>query len=525
MMSQNADSLIGKKLGSCTLQQLIGRGGMGDVYLAQQARPERQVAIKILQPMARDAETYRQFLVRFQREANLIARLDHVNIMPIYEYGEQDGLTYLVMPYLTGGSLRDLLKQRGSLSLPETLQYIQQAADALDYAHARGVIHRDLKPANFLFHADGRLILADFGIARILENTPQPGAESTLTGTGMLVGTPEYMAPEMARGDPIDQRADVYELGIVLYQMLSGSVPFKGGTPLVIAAMHLQQTLPLLHTSMPSIRPDVDRVIQTATAKLPAERYPSAGAVAQQLRQVVTGVNPTSSPLSPMPAGPDVSTVSLTSATTAFSPTLATTPAPETFISPRPASYPAYLQTPMQTPPPFQQPEKPSRLPWLIPLTILLTALVVIGSIFVGLQLMRNNASSNVATPQTVLLTPTSPAVSSATPTPTQAQPTPTPSPASIAYPSQPDAEQEISTYYTTKSDFRGKNVIQHFDSLSYGPFIGPADQPQFIACAQYEFALVTSPNVTQDTARHTFTFQYSSNAWSVIDMGNWASC
>ncbi len=146
-MMRNND-LIGRVLGTCTLLQLIGQGGMGAVYLAQQSRPIRRVAVKVLLPhVAVGSTEYREFRARFQREANLVAQLEHVNIVPIYEYGEQDGMAFLVMPLLTGGSLRDMLAKRGALSLSETLLYIEQAAAALDYAHAHGVIHRDLKPA------------------------------------------------------------------------------------------------------------------------------------------------------------------------------------------------------------------------------------------------------------------------------------------------------------------------------------------------------------------------------------------
>src|SRR6266436_8012843 len=189
---RDSHDLVGKVLGTCTLEQLIGRGGMGAVYLAQQARPMRHVAVKVLLSNAMmNSELYQAFLARFQREANLIAQLEHINIMPIYEYGEQDGIAYLVMPYLTGGSLRDILARHGALSLRGTMTYLDQAASALDYAHAHGIINRDLKPANFLLHADGRLVLADFGIARIMEKS-SPGA--TLTSPGSMLGTPEYMA-------------------------------------------------------------------------------------------------------------------------------------------------------------------------------------------------------------------------------------------------------------------------------------------------------------------------------------------
>ena len=243
-MVSNYDNMTGRTLGNCILERMVGQGGMGSVYLAQQTRPSRRVAVKVLQPnLSINSAVYQEFITRFRREADVIARLEHVNIMPIYEYGEQDNLAYLVMPYLGGGSLRDVLNKRGALSLEEATTYIEQAAAALDYAHTQGVIHRDLKPANFLLASDGRLVLADFGIARIMEES---ASSSDLTGTGTVLGTPEYMAPEMARGEPIDYRVDIYELGIVLFQMLSGHVPFTGNTPISVAAKHIQEPMPLL---------------------------------------------------------------------------------------------------------------------------------------------------------------------------------------------------------------------------------------------------------------------------------------
>jgi serine/threonine protein kinase len=283
-MGGNIADLTGQTFGTCTLVKLLGQGGMGAVYLAKQTRPSRNVAVKILNPNhAVDDQLYHEFLARFEREADVIARLEHVNIMPIYEYGEQNHIPYLVMPYLKGGSLRELLAKNGTLPLTDATTYIEQAAAALDYAHARGVIHRDLKPANFLLHADGRLVLADFGIARIIDNSDS--AVIALTHTGTIVGTPDYMAPEMAQGDTIDYHADIYELGIVLYQMLTGRVPFTGGSPYAIAIQHIQKTLPLVHPSHPHIPPEVDEVLQKATAKRPTDRFATASAMALALRK------------------------------------------------------------------------------------------------------------------------------------------------------------------------------------------------------------------------------------------------
>ncbi len=311
-MADSTKDMVGQTLGNCTLTKLLGQGGMGAVYLARQARPARNVAVKVLQPnLVPGNALYPEFLARFQREADVIARLEHVNIMPIYEYGEQDGMAYLVMPYLTGGSLRDVLAARGALSLTETMTYIDQAASALDYAHAHGVIHRDLKPANFLLHADGRLVLADFGIARIIEESTTTA--TTLTRTGAIVGTPDYMAPEMARGETIDYRVDIYELGIVLFQMLSGHVPFSGSTPYAVAIKHIQDPLPSLQRGNPAIPVMVDTVIQRATAKVPEDRYQSAKEMAQALRAASTMGNGVPAQaqvlIPPPPPPPDRSTV------------------------------------------------------------------------------------------------------------------------------------------------------------------------------------------------------------------------
>ena len=287
-MTTSSDNLTGKILGTCKLERLIGQGGMSVVYLAHQTRPSRYVAVKILLPNAPvGSNLHNEFIARFQYEADIIAKLDHIHIIPIFECYEQEGLAYLVMPYLTGGSLRDLLARRGSLSLQETMTYIEQAAQALDYAHAHGVIHRDLKPGNFLLHADGRLVLADFGIARIVQGNTN-SAYSTLTNTGILLGTPDYMAPEMVLGGQIDARTDIYELGIVLFQMLTGEVPFKGRTVIDVIEKHLEQLPPLLHQLNPQIPSAVDTVLRKATAKKSGDRYESAGAMANALHSAIT---------------------------------------------------------------------------------------------------------------------------------------------------------------------------------------------------------------------------------------------
>ena len=454
-MANDKNDLVGQTLGTCTLQRLLGQGGMGAVYLARQARPARNVAVKVLLPnLALQSQDYQEFLARFRREADVIARLEHVNIMPIYEYGEQDGLAYLVMPYLAGGSLRDLLARQGALPPRATTAYIEQAASALDYAHMQGVIHRDLKPANFLLHADGRLVLADFGIARMIEAST-PGA--TLTQTGVLLGTPEYMAPEMAQGEAIDYRVDIYELGIVLFQMLSGHVPFSGSTPYAVAVRHIQEPLPLLHQEKHEILAGVDTVIQRATAKRREDRYQTAQAMAQALREAITP--PGSHASLPADYQEHVPTI-ISSAT----PPVMTSPSapqydtpspqqkyldealrpqyePQTNPPPRQIDYAPANIAAYQTPPAYHPQTIRKRRPgWLLPLILLVVALVI-GGIFAGTQIGRTGLTSHLSptattesTPQTAATTtqavytatPASVATNAppATPIPTSALPT-----------------------------------------------------------------------------------------------------
>ncbi len=436
----NRDNLAGKTLGTCVLERLIGQGGMGAVYLAQQTRPARNVAVKVLLPDAsQNSTTYQEFLERFRREANLVARLEQVNIVPIYEYGEQDGLAYLVMPYLTGGSLRDVLRQRGVLSLQEAANYIDQAASALDYAHSQGVVHRDLKPANFLLAADGRLVLADFGIARMMEYST---SGKTLTNTGMIIGTPEYMAPEMASGERIDYRADIYELGIILFQMLSGQVPFTGTSPLSVLMKHIQEPLPLLHASNSAIPNAIDAVIQKATAKRREDRYASTKAMAQALRAAIaqpatSGENippyehSTLRAMPPIVASP--TTLPPYNTAPAQQRTYPNTLPPrqnEAGVGPSTGGY-SPLTGPYNTPYPPIVSRQPSLL--LIMVAVLLVLVLLIGGVLVGLQLGKGTPGTNPTPNPTTAVSTSQPAATvQATPTvgvtPT-ARPTPTPNP------------------------------------------------------------------------------------------------
>jgi len=258
----------------------LGRGGMATVYHAYDPNFERDVAIKVLpQAMLHDP----QFRVRFEREAKMIALLEHPAIVPVYDFGEQDGQPYIVMRYMAGRSLADQLKQ-GPMSMTDTARIISRLAPALDAAHAKGIIHRDLKPGNVLFDQYGNSFLSDFGIARLT----QQGA-ATLTGTA-IVGTPAYMSPEQVRGDKeIDGRSDIYALGILVYQMLTGKQPYRGNTLAKVMMMHVLDPIPNVLEERDDLPPGVNRVMDKALAKDPDERYSTSVELAETLESVVDG--------------------------------------------------------------------------------------------------------------------------------------------------------------------------------------------------------------------------------------------
>ncbi len=286
-----AESLIGTTLGTCTLQQFIGQGSMAAVFLAQQAQPSRQVAVKVLMPAISLKPTQQAaYLERFRRETNITSLLEHPNIIPVYEHGEKNGLPYLVMPYISGGTLHDELKQKGALPFFKVVDYFEQLAAALDFAHQREVIHRDVKPANILKTSEGRLVLTDFGLVKIV--TRGQSAKTRLTNAGTPMGTPDYMAPEQVMGgDRVDGRADLYSLGVILYQMVTGRTPFQGETPAQVVVQHLQ--LPPL--SPRSLRPDLpvaaEQVMLRALAKSPESRYARAQDLAVSFRVALTAAN------------------------------------------------------------------------------------------------------------------------------------------------------------------------------------------------------------------------------------------
>ncbi len=253
----------GQSIGPYRIISQIGQGGMATVYKAYHAAMDRYVALKVL---PRQLAASREFTGRFEHEARLIAKLEHAHILPVHDYGEADGHTFLAMRFVEAGTLKDRL-QAGPLSADEIDRYFTQLADALDYAHAMGIVHRDLKPSNVLLDTRGNLFLTDFGIAKLLEGSPE------FTNTGALIGTPAYMSPEQAQGQRVDLRTDIYSLGIVLYEMVTGRVPFEADTPLAVILKHLNAPLPLPSALKPDVPPAVERVLLKALAKDREERF------------------------------------------------------------------------------------------------------------------------------------------------------------------------------------------------------------------------------------------------------------
>lgn len=256
------------RLGSYELVRPLGEGGMAQVYLARDIRLGREVAVKVLDPQLAERPGFRE---RFLREARVAAALDHPNIVPLYDFGESEFNLYLVMPFVSGGSLQDQLK-RAPFSPGEAAKYVSQISDALDYAHQRGVVHRDVKPANMLIHADGRVMLSDFGLAKILDSSPRPSAPRGRPDAG----TPEYMAPEQVEGNT-DARSDVYALGVVLYLLLTGQLPFNGSTSNAVMEGHLYRLPEPPRALNPAVTAAMQEVVLRALAKHPRDRFQKAG--------------------------------------------------------------------------------------------------------------------------------------------------------------------------------------------------------------------------------------------------------
>lgn len=273
--------MIPEKIGRYEIKQELGRGGMATVYLAYDPRFEREVAVKLLpSEMLHDP----QFRVRFEREAKTIAMLEHPAIVPVYDFGEENGQPFFVMRFMGGGSLSDRIKQ-GPLSLQTAAEIMERLAPALDDAHARGIIHRDLKPGNILYDKRGDTYISDFGIAKLTEGG------SNVTGSA-VIGTPAYMSPEQAKGETIDSRADIYALGVILFEMLSGRQPYEADTPMGVVIKHITDPVTHILAVNPNLPPAIDTVLEKAMAKNRNDRFATAAELSAALSEVANKEKP-----------------------------------------------------------------------------------------------------------------------------------------------------------------------------------------------------------------------------------------
>lgn len=303
------DPLVGRQIGAYLIQSKIGEGGMAQVYKAYHSRLQRDVAIKVILSQIADQAGFQS---RFEREAQLIAKLEHHNIVAVYDFGEIGNLTYLVMQYVGGGTLSDQLRDGQTLAPLQATHYALQMARALHHAHLRGIVHRDVKPQNMLVSATNpnQLLLSDFGIAKlynrnldtILTNAsairPSPENDSTLTKVDQIVGTAQYMAPEQVQGKQVDARTDIYALGIVLFQMLTGQLPFYSTTAQGLLFQHLYVAPASVSAVNPAIPEILAQITAKAMAKAPQDRFQSAEAMAQALEAAIsTATHRSSTPL------------------------------------------------------------------------------------------------------------------------------------------------------------------------------------------------------------------------------------
>ena len=275
-------NLDGKSLGHYQILSQVDEGGMATIFKAFDTHLERNVAIKIIRKESFSPNLLALVLKRFEREAKSLAQLSHPNIVKVIDYGEYESSPYLVLEFLSGGTLKHRL-HAGNISPHQAVSWLIPMAQALDYAHHRGVIHRDVKPSNILFTETNEPMLSDFGIAKILDTN----VSDALTGSGVGIGTPEYMAPEQGLGLPVDARTDIYSLGIVLYEILTGRKPFQADTPLAVVLKHVNEPLPNPAQFNPTLPPVAERILAKALAKSPDDRYTDMADFSKALREII----------------------------------------------------------------------------------------------------------------------------------------------------------------------------------------------------------------------------------------------
>ena len=420
------DPFIGQQIGAYTIQSKLGEGGMALVYKAYHARLRREVAIKvILSQIAQQAD----FRVRFEREAQLVASLQHPNIVAVYDFGDFGNQTYLVMQYVGGGTLRDKLRGGHALDPRLATLYTVQMGRALHHAHLRGIVHRDVKPQNMLVSSSdpNQLLLSDFGIAKLFDNRHEPTMvniagnssmtqDPSLTSVDQIVGTAEYMAPEQINGDPVDARTDVYALGVVLFQMLTGEAPFHSTTVQGLLFQHIHTPPRPLREVNPYVSDTLAYIVARAMAKAPAARFQSAEEMAQALEAANVNVTYRLAPSQPLqpgfsgaPGADPPTSPSLNRQSMYGQPLQVNAPGVASAYGPQPAfgNTPAYGSPSRVThpsgvgmmAPPLRRPARRQPISYIVTGAVVLLALVLILAktgvlpIFNG----NSNASSNIA--------------------------------------------------------------------------------------------------------------------------------
>jgi serine/threonine-protein kinase len=363
-----SDTLINTLFdGRYRIMRKLGTGGMANVYLAEDQELGRRVAIKILDDRHAGDD---QFVERFRREAKNAASLSHPNIVSIYDRGEAEGTYYIAMEYLDGRSLKELIVSRGPAPVNIAIDYAQQILAALRFAHRHGIVHRDIKPHNVLVDAEGRLKVTDFGIAR--------AGASQMTEAGSIIGTAQYLSPEQAKGAPVDQTSDLYSVGVVLYELLTGTVPFSGDTPVEIAMKHLSSVPEPPSAHRAEIPRDLDYAVLRALAKDPAERYQSADEMSADLARVARGSHVS-------PATEEAATAIISRPPPVVTPAVATAVTRQHVPVPY-APPPAYYD--------YDEPRRRAVWPWL--LALLFVAGAIVGGYFLYHQIQHQLSASSV---------------------------------------------------------------------------------------------------------------------------------
>jgi serine/threonine protein kinase len=442
-----SDELIGTSLGQYQIRVLLGRGGMSTVYLAYQPSMDRTVAVKVL---PREFLHDKTFLARFEQEGRTIAKLEHLHILPVYDVGEHDGIPYIVMRYLAGGTLADLILGRLP-PIATTVRLIGQVADALDYAHSNGIIHRDLKPSNVLLDNSSNAYLADFGIARV----SQAAQMSSLTGS-RVIGTPPYIAPEMVKKDQkITASVDIYALGIITFEMLTGRAPFHDEDSMKVLMAHVLEPVPSMRNVDPHINPDIDAVVMRCLAKTPQQRYKTATDFAAELARAATAAQQARPAATTTPAQPN-------------------NPPPRPYTQAQPPPAPVYAPPPAYPSGRGSRQEHSSGRIWLLALAA--AGMLFVATVIIGLIILSKSTSGLIGlfVPPAGDPTPTVTPTMSASNPQTLAEATVLPAPSSggrLVFSSNRDGDYDL---YLIDSDGENLEQVTNAPGADFDPAWSP---------------------------------------------------